>query len=170
MDPAEYELLKGIMADPMEFIRANVSDPHSKNSQLTLIIWQVQHHLPKQFEELTIYCKVLPFNTHCPSAPFSGVVINISVCTTAHRDGSDHRMCLVLPFGNWVGGELVIYELGLVLKLHPLGFVVFSSCDFTHFNLHFSGVRGSMVLHSDRQGAKWTSNRNGWNKHIMYHK
>jgi hypothetical protein len=32
----------------------------------------------------------------------------------------------------------------------------------THFNLHFEGVRASLVLHSDKYGDQWVRDRNGW--------
>jgi hypothetical protein len=49
--------------------------------------------------------------------------------------------------------------LGLVIKLKP--------GDITHFNLHFSGLRGSIVLHSDVTGDKWVEDFNGWIEQIL---
>ena len=84
-----------------------------------------------------------------------------------HRDQSDKRICVVIPFGDWEGGDICLYELGLVVKLRPGDVLVFPSCHITHFNLHFTGFRGSLVLHSDRQGANWVKDCNGWEKHVM---
>jgi hypothetical protein len=78
----------------------------------------------------------------------------------------DKRICVVMPFGDWEGGELCLYELGLVIKLKPGDIVIFPSCDITHFNLHFTGLRGSLVLHSDKQGDSWVQDFNGWSAHI----
>jgi hypothetical protein len=71
-----------------------------------------------------------------------------------------------MPFGNWEGGEICLHELGLVIALRPGDILVFPSRNITHFNLHYTGVRGSMVLHSDRQGDNWVENCNGWERHV----
>ena len=94
-------------------------------------------------------------------------MINFCVSTDAHRDGSDVKLCVVIPFGRWKGGEIVLYELGLVLKLHSGHVLVFPSRIITHFNLHFTGLRGSLVLHSDDKGQSWVDNFNGWGRHIL---
>jgi hypothetical protein len=60
-----------------------------------------------------------------------------------------------------------LHELGLVIKLEAGDVLVFPSCNITHFNLHFTGKRGSLVLHSDRQGGRWVKDCNGWERHIM---
>jgi hypothetical protein len=75
-----------------------------------------------------------------------------------------------MPFGDWEGGELCFVEQGLVVKLHSCDFVAFPSHTNTHFNLHYKGLRGSFVLHSDRQGENWVKDFNGWQQHIMCHK
>jgi hypothetical protein len=137
---------------------------------LTKTSCQLQFQLPYIYDELSLYCDVLPCNAASPSFPFSGVVINISCSTTAHRDASDHRICVVMPFGDWEGGELCFVEQGLVVKLHSCDFVAFPSHTNTHFNLHYKGLRGSFVLHSDRQGENWVKDFNGWQQHIMCHK
>jgi hypothetical protein len=133
------------------------------------LLIQLQYQLPDIYEELSLYCKILPFNANSPAYPFSGVVINLSVSTSAHRDANDKRICVVVPFGDWKGGEICLYELGLVMQLNPGDILVFPSCDITHFNLHFSGLRGSLVLHSDRQGDSWVDNFNGWKSFILRH-
>lgn len=79
----------------------------------------------------------------------------------------DKRICIIVPFGVWEGGEICLYELGLVINLKAGDILIFRSCEVTHFNLHFSGLRGSMVLHSDRQGDNWVENYNGWRSHIV---
>jgi len=109
---------------------------------------------------------MLPFNANSPAFPFSGFVVNLCVSTNGHRDPKDKRICLVIPFGEWKGGEICLYELGLVIKLKAGDILVFPSCDITHFNLHFSGLRGSMVFHSDRQGDSWVQDYNGWSSYI----
>jgi hypothetical protein len=93
-------------------------------------------------------------------------VLNFCVSTDGHRDHIDKKICIVIPFGEWEGGEICLYELGLVIKLKAGDILVFPSCDITHFNLHFSGLRGSLVLHSDREGDNWVENRNGWSSYM----
>ena len=132
-----------------------------------MLFIQLQFQLPEIYEELNLYCQVLPFNINSPAQPFSGIVINICVSTTGHRDRSDKHICVVIPFGDWQGGEICLYELGLIIKLNPGDILIFPSCDITHFNLHFSGIRGSVVFHSDRQGDAWTEGFNGWKSYIM---
>jgi hypothetical protein len=48
--------------------------------------------------------------------------------------------------------------LPVILLLSPL--------QKSHFNLHFSSFRGSLVLHSDACMDYWVHSRNGWEKHI----
>ena len=118
--------------------------------------------LPDVYEQLDAYARLLPGNNHALSAPFLGLVINLNVVTTAHRDAKDSCACLVLAIGDFEGGELVLYEPGLVIPLQNGDFVVFSSYHITHFNLHYRGRRSSIVLHTDREMVKWQTTRNGW--------
>lgn len=114
------------------------------------------------YEELTAFVDQLPLNEQSAAYPFSGLVLNIGVSTQGHRDSKDKRICVVMPFGDWKGGELCLFEAGIVLKLHPGDVVIFRSCDITHFNLTFEGLRASLVLHTDKGGDQWVSNRNGY--------
>jgi hypothetical protein len=113
---------------------------------------QVQKFQPEEYEEIKIFVDKLPLNERSLAYPFGGFVINVSVSTRAHRDRFDKLFCVVIPFGHWTGGELCLYEPGLALRLHPWDIVIFPSCNITHFNLHFDGVRLSLVLHSDCYG------------------
>lgn len=78
-------------------------------------------------------------------------------------------LCVVVPFGTWTGGELCLYEAGLVFELKAGDILVFPSSELTHFNLHFLGERGSLVLHSDKEGKRWVEDCNGWQDHIVRH-
>ena len=93
-------------------------------------------------------------------------MLNIQVCTDGHTDEFDDTICLVIPFGNFQGGELVLWEPGLVLDLKEGAMVIFPSSKITHFNLHFTGFRGSVVLHTDKELKSWLENRNGWHNHM----
>ncbi|KAJ7919805.1 hypothetical protein B0H13DRAFT_1581068, partial [Mycena leptocephala] len=72
----------------------------------------LQRLLPEEFDQLSIWCEVLPLASNSPAAPFGGFVLNLNACTWAHRDGGDKILCIVIPFGNFEGGELVLYEVG----------------------------------------------------------
>ncbi|KAJ7123897.1 hypothetical protein C8R43DRAFT_1135929 [Mycena crocata] len=123
---------------------------------ITLIAeYHVKKFLPDEYAELKIYVTKLPLNQRSAAHPFGGFVINVSAATRGHRDRFDKLFCVVIPFGNWTGGELGLYELGFVFRLHAWDMFVFPSCDITHFNLHFKGVRLSIVLHSDKAGDTW---------------
>ena len=97
-----------------------------------------------------------------PTYPFGGFVLNINVATQAHRDPKDLGLCLVLTIGQYSGGELCLYEPGLVMRLRDGDMVLFCSGGITHFNLHYEGTRASLVLHSDYAGKGWAENRNHW--------
>ncbi|KAJ7498855.1 hypothetical protein FB451DRAFT_1548628 [Mycena latifolia] len=131
-----------------------------------LITIIVEHHakrfLPDDYEELKIYVSQLPLNERSLAYPFGGFVINVSVSTRGHRDHFDKLFCVVIPFGDWTGGELCLFEPGFVFRLRPWDILIFPSCDITHFNLHFEGVRLSLVLHSDKYGDQWVRDGNGW--------
>lgn len=109
-----------------------------------------------------MYADILPGKQSSPVYPYGGLVVNINICTRAHRDMKDRTWCVVLPVGTFTGGDLCFLEPGLVLELHPGDLLVFPSRHITHFNLHFVGKRVSMVLHSDRDSEQWIQDRNGW--------
>jgi predicted 2-oxoglutarate/Fe(II)-dependent dioxygenase YbiX len=92
--------------------------------------------------------------------------VNLCACTPAHRDKGDLRLCVVMPFGDFEGGELVLYESRLVIAAKAGDIIIFPSCSVTHFNLHFVGERGSLVLHTHRAAEHWIETFNDWDGHI----
>ena len=98
----------------------------------------------------------------CPLvAPFSNLVVNLA--TKAHRDVMDKEFCLVMPIGDFEGGDLCLYEPGLVFALKNGDLAVFPSGCTTHFNSHFKGYRASFALSVDKMMDGWTGGRrNGW--------
>lgn len=107
--------------------------------------------------------EVLPGNASSLVHPFLSLVVNLNVATLAHRDKQDKSLCVVLAVGEFEGGELCLYEPGLALPLRNGDFVAFPSSRVTHFNLHFTGRRASIVLHTDKEIDRWTKEgRNGW--------
>ena len=82
-----------------------------------------------------------------------------------HRDKDDKDICSIIVVSNCIGGSLVLEELGLVLDLQNGDHVMFKSSQITHFNLHFEGLRSSLVFHTDGAADAWTNDenpRNGW--------
>ena len=123
---------------------------------------QIKACLPDIYNELEIVAESLPGGQHLPQHPFSGLVININACSKGHRDQNDHIACLVLAIGDFQGGELCLYEPGLVLPLQNGDIVIFLSSDITHFNIPYSGCRASVVLHTDKAGKQWMENAGQW--------
>lgn len=65
--------------------------------------------------------------------------------------------------GDHKGGELCLLELGLVLELKNGDVIMFKSGQISHFNLHYSGTRASIVLNTDAAIHEYASNgMNGW--------
>jgi hypothetical protein len=46
--------------------------------------------------------------------------------------------------------------------------ITFQSYNQTHFNLHITGIWASLVLHSDREGDKWSDNYNRWGDRLHF--
>ena len=95
--------------------------------------------LPDEYRHLEAIASILPDGNTSPVHPFVGLVINLNAVTRAHRDSKDDTMCLVLALGDFEGGDLCLYEPGLVIPLRHGKFVVFPSGDITHSNLHYKG-------------------------------
>jgi hypothetical protein len=110
-----------------------------------------------------------PERAHTAVHPFSGFVININVMTDAHRDFGDQDGCMVLVIGDHEGGDLCFLEPKLTLETSHGDVVCFESQNYTHFNLHYTGTRASVVVHSDRYGNAYQQDLNGWdqNKHVL---
>ena len=125
--------------------------------------------LPDEYRHLEAIASILPDGNTSPVHPFVGLVINLNAVTRAHRDSKDDTMCLVLALGDFEGGDLCLYEPGLVIPLRHGEFVVFPSGDITHLNLHYKGRRASIVLHTDREMSKWAEgDRNGWGSIVHF--
>jgi predicted 2-oxoglutarate/Fe(II)-dependent dioxygenase YbiX len=121
--------------------------------------------LPIDCKILEKWIEALPLKEASAVHPFGGFVININVATSGHRDWMDKLICMVLVISDCEGGELVLYEPGLVLDLRSGDMAVFPSDDITHFNLHFKGKRISLVFHTDKTAVKWEEDRNAWVTH-----
>ncbi|TFK58751.1 hypothetical protein BDN72DRAFT_746285, partial [Pluteus cervinus] len=92
--------------------------------------------LPEEYPVWAKYANSLPLGDIPPAYPFTGLVINFCVSTSAHRDHNDEGLCAVIPFGEFTGGELCLFEPGLVFDIKPGDILIFPSAEITHFNLH----------------------------------
>jgi len=127
-----------------------------------IIAQAMEKYLPDASSGLNMACSIQPLSQNIFSAPFTGFVLNLSCSTMGHRDRADDTVCVVLPFGQFTGGQFAEYETGLVLQIMTGDFFIFPSSKITHFNLPYSGRRGSVVFHSDARSASWIKDRNGW--------
>ncbi|KIY43172.1 hypothetical protein FISHEDRAFT_54036, partial [Fistulina hepatica ATCC 64428] len=124
---------------------------------------------PQEFEEICIFAGVLPCNTNSPVYPFGGFVLNFNISTKIHRDHMDVRTgCGVLVIGVHKGGHLCLLEPGIVIGAWNGDFIFFLSRNITHFNLHYSGKRASIVFHTDIDSSKWVEGRNGWDNNVYF--
>ncbi len=174
-DLLETDLLGNIFQDVMMFVNVHVSPVYmsvlfgADNGA----IQQIRKLLPDVYVELTVFVDHLPLNEHTPSYPFSvllSMLVSLPMVTmirlTRLSVSSSH-------LGEWEGGKLCLYEAGHVWRLKPWDIIIFCSGRITHFNLHFSGLRVSLILHSDNHGDSWASGMddtafeyNGWAHHV----
>lgn len=127
----------------------------------------ISTHLHDEYKKIKVLAELLTLNDSPSTYPFPGFVLNLQVCTAPHLDSGDGTFCVVIPFGTWENGELVLYEAGLVLDLKAGDIIIFPSFKLTHFNLNFQGVRCSVVMHVDKAGRSWAKDRRGWFTHIV---
>jgi hypothetical protein len=119
------------------------------------------------YAHLEKYTNSLPFHSQSPAHPFGGFVLNFCAATAAHRDFQDDQICVVATISrNCSGGQICFYESGFVLESRSSDWVAFPSGKVTHFNLHFEGVRASIVLHTDIACKAWCGNYNDWPHHV----
>ncbi|KAJ7506796.1 hypothetical protein B0H11DRAFT_1706915 [Mycena galericulata] len=151
----------------LEYEAANVS--YRVGTLIDFDYLQFEHLLPDEYSTVSVFADVLPLNVFAPAYPFSGFALNLRVATDGHRDPLDKDYCLIIIISECEGGELCLYELGLVAGLKTGDVFIFPSCYVTHFNLHFNGLRATLVLHTDRHGDQWAKNGGGWGKRVAHH-
>ncbi|KIJ11544.1 hypothetical protein PAXINDRAFT_36142, partial [Paxillus involutus ATCC 200175] len=118
-----------------EPLYCNLEEVYSK-----LFEWlemMTRNYLPSEYEVLVRLVRVLPSKATSLTSPFLSLIINLNICSEAHRDAKDKDLCLVLPIRNFKGGSLVLKQQGLVLDLANGDFVVFRLAETTHFNLDY---------------------------------
>jgi hypothetical protein len=125
-------------------------------------VFQIQKHSKEIYDELELYAELVPARQVHPAWPIAGFVLNINVVTRIHKDQKDGKGCVVLVLGDFEGGELVLVELGLVLELKHGDMLIFPSKRISHLNLHFKGIRASLVVHTDNGAQGYAEDYNGW--------
>lgn len=124
--------------------------------------------MQEEFNLLEAYIQILPGRDSPPFSPFLSIAININVATKAHRDPMDKVVCLVLTLTKARRGDLVLHEPGIFVDLKNGDIIIFKSSKITHFNLHYTGYRASIVLHSDKGIDCWVENRNNWQDNYYF--
>lgn len=127
----------------------------------------LQRHA-KMFEEVITGIDIIPLHDRSLASPFPCFVLNFNVTTLFHKDSGDGCGCLVLVLGPHTGGELCLFEPRLVLQLKHGDWAVFRSQDISHFNLHYNGMRASIVIHSDKSGLSYQKDGHGWDENAYY--
>ena len=112
-------------------------------------------HLPDSYKKLTGYANCLPGDEFLAGYPFGGIVLNLNIATKIHRDPEDLDLCLIIVISECTGGDLVMFEPGLVLGQRNGDMIAFPSGDISHFNMDFFGFRSSLVFHSDAASESW---------------
>jgi hypothetical protein len=70
----------------------------------------IKRHLPEIHSQLSVFCDILPLNSRPSTHPFPGCVINLLAASEAHWDSRDDIICVVVPFWEFEGAELVLLE------------------------------------------------------------
>lgn len=77
---------------------------------------------------------------------FSLLILNLTCGCTLHKDFRDYGYCVLVPFGDFDGGELVFPKYQIAVKLDPGDVAIFRSSVLEHGNLPYTGTRRSCVL------------------------
>ena len=152
-----------MLEDIVEVIKIEVSGNklYTQHTDTT----KMRRHLPEEYEYISSYMESLPFHHQASIAPFGGFVLNIRACTKAHWDHLDaQNICVLLFLGNWKGGDLILYEPSLRFTVSRGDILMFPSAKIMHFNMHYEGLRLTLVFHTDRDSKQWMESRNGWCK------
>ena len=126
----------------------------------------MSRHVPEQYALHAKFTDRLPNKIKAPAYPHSGYVLNVNVRTDIHRDEKDIASCIVHPFGTFVGGDFIMVEAGLVIRVVGSASILTDSKNITHLNADYKGIRLSLVLHSDEEGARFVDEDSyGWRNH-----
>lgn len=146
--PDEHEELMMILIETLICVSEKASEVHLHQTN-NLTKFKLEKYIPKVHAEFKFALKWVPYGGR--NIPiFSSMVLNVNAILPGHRDHKDHRYCMVIPIGDFKGGELVLHELGLVFALQAGSILIFDSKNITHLNLDYTGERASLVFNVDR--------------------
>ena len=126
----------------LEFLRKN----QELWSELSDIFGGIAPNIYKSFLRYP-----LPTETKRFCIAWAGCVVNIGdqdpVQTRPHKDQKESKYGLscIVPVGNYSGGALICYELGLIIDLRPGSCFFFPDALITHSNEVTIGERSSIV-------------------------
>ena len=92
---------------------------------------------PELYKQLKEYGESI-----CPF-PFQSIHVNHNVTCPPHRDTSNQTQSLIISFGEYTGGELVVE--GEVMNTFETP-VIFNGAEKTHWNLPHQGNKYSLVF------------------------
>ncbi|KAL0058617.1 hypothetical protein AAF712_014688 [Marasmius tenuissimus] len=122
----------------------------------------MRERFPKENGDLVAFISGLPLDAASPVHPYGGVTVNLNAATIVHLDPKDLNLCLVLALHDCTGGELVLEEPGIVIRLKSGDFIIFPSRKYSHYNLDFKGLRVSFAFSTDNAAKQWIEDNNGW--------
>jgi predicted 2-oxoglutarate/Fe(II)-dependent dioxygenase YbiX len=84
--------------------------------------------------------------------------------TMPHRDLNDFffTMSCLIPFGEFEGGDLILWEAQIVVKLHAEDLFFFPAHLFTHSNTSVEGVRHSVIAFTSEGVLRWSAATTGY--------
>jgi hypothetical protein len=166
--PMQRQRLARISTEMVEHLSEYISLTEGLESYFHFVDGLTKRYLPKKHRRLAEgLSSVLPLQSQCPFHPHSSCVANIDAMSSPHYDSKDSCSCILCPFGEFEGGELVLWELGLIIKLRPFDILDFMSKNIFHFNLWYSGKRGSLVLQTDGSNPDYHKNHNNWGQCVQ---
>jgi hypothetical protein len=105
---------------------------------------------------------LLPAHIDPMADPFTALTINCGsrdcpVVSCPHRDVMDafYAMACLLAFGDFQGGELILWELKRVISLKPGDVFIFPAHLITHSNTPVVGERHSLVAYTKEEMVKY---------------
>lgn len=96
------------------------------------------------------YCKIAHHSKHCMhfGRVFCFGSLNITSTTHVHKDSKDFKWCLLIPIGNFSGGNMLFPYMGISLACTPCDLLLMDSQHLFHVPGPYIETRASFVLTS----------------------
>jgi hypothetical protein len=92
-----------------------------------------------------LYKLLLDFAKKYVKIPFTGIQVNQNYFSKPHRDVGNNGDSLIVGFGDYKMGELVVYGVPHDIRHKPL---IFDGSKEIHWTTQWTGTRYSMVFHT----------------------